>query len=82
MRTRTELCIAIQYTLFVFVLQTHLVVDNLGRVQVDQAINLSWSLNGLGVEGRVASGVEGERSKGRSRSTEGKDSDGLHDECT
>lgn len=60
-----------------------LVVDNLGRVKVDEAVDFSRALDGLShVESRVASGVEGEGGKGRSRGAKGKDSDDLHNEST
>ena len=64
------------------ILRTHLVVDDLGRVEIDEGIDLSRTLNVIGHrpgKGRVASGMEGEGSESRSRSTEGEDSDGLHD---
>ena len=65
------------------ILRTHLVVDDLGRVEVNEAIDLSRTLNVIGHgKGRVASGMEGEGSESRSRSKEGEgeDSDGLHDD--
>lgn len=61
----------------------NLVVDDLGRVEVNEAIDLSRTLNVIGHgKGRVASGMEGEGSESRSRSKEGEgeDSDGLHDD--
>ena len=58
-----------------------LVVDDLGGVKVDEAVDFSRALDGLGhVEGRVASGVERKGGKGRGRSTKRKGSDGLHNE--